>query len=471
MEQERCNLIYEYYKHQIYFGHFGYGKSLPSIEQICYRFQVVPHTVRHALEKLESKALIRIVSGKRATVVYQATGEEKLRYIKHYYVARKDALQNIYYVSRLLLRPLFQEGFRRLSDQAVQQLGLLAGREKTDMATISVICGEAVYSALDNRLANDLYREIIAFHQIPYLPSMRQEDMQYQDLCRQFIVYCQQLDRDGIYRVFFDIQKVYSRKIQEFIAQAETEYPAQEQIPFLWKTYRERPQHCHSLAARLICETIVGKYACEDFLPSYRVIAETYEVSFSTARRTVDLLRDMGVVNPLNGVGIQVVWFSPNWEKLRCRSVKQNIEMAIGSIQIFQATLEALNEQLFSHFDESQLHALKSSILTHENIGFLDPVFSCIEQLRRINTLPAVVGILGRLYECLLLTYPLLKSAAAASPSIDISSLSTDRLLSGLETKDFKLFSQGIQPFFSVALSSALAAAELLELGSPAPAT
>lgn len=54
-------------------------------------------------------------------------------------------------------------------------------------------------------------------------------------------------------------------------------------------------------SVEILCSIYSG-----DFLPSYRSITKRYAVSFSTTRRAVELLANLGVAIPRQGLGIQV---------------------------------------------------------------------------------------------------------------------------------------------------------------------
>ena len=116
LEGAKYNLIYEYYKYHILFGHLKRGEYMPKIEQICNTFRAVPHTARRALKKLKDDSLIYVSPGRNTIITYTAVPEEMQRFTKEYYLSRKNAISQVYMIANLLLMPIYQEGIRRLTD-------------------------------------------------------------------------------------------------------------------------------------------------------------------------------------------------------------------------------------------------------------------------------------------------------------------------------------------------------------------
>ena len=74
------------------------------------------------------------------------------------------------------------------------------------------------------------------------------------------------------------LQSVTQKVLQGFIDGTSRTVAVPNQIPFHWQTYRDRPQHCHTLAARIIYGLIKGKYAEGEMLPSYENLSLEFSV-------------------------------------------------------------------------------------------------------------------------------------------------------------------------------------------------
>lgn len=459
MEKEKHNLISEFYECRILFGYFDEGGCLPMIDTMCDTFQVAPRTIRKALAKLERKGLISISHGKCPTVTYSASREQKQRFVQDYYLTRRDAIQEIYQMSDCFLLALFREGFRRLTDEDLRRIGFAAGQEDSGVASLSILCCDATLNALDNRLLNDLFFEVISFHQFPCLPVMTLQDKRYKKQHEALLDACRRLDREGLYRAFVGLQHVSQDTLQTFIGETGKERPIPAQIPFHWQTYRDRPQRCHSLATLLIWWIIDGKYHAGDFFPSYADLAEEISISVSTVRRAMELLRNMGVVHSINGVGNQVLFSAPNWEALRRPFMQNNLQMTIQSIEILSLTADCALTVIFRELTEEQADALRSAVRKQKGDHILDLLFAFIDCLLPMCPFQLLNEIYQKLFAFLMLAYPLLVCRGKARK--DKYETIQKKLMQGLETWDTAMFCHG----FREALHSiSLQAAEVAEI-------
>lgn len=409
MERERYNSIYEYYTCHILIGHLTPGDYLPTIGQICGLFQVAPETVRSALIKLQKDGLISISAGRRTIVTYVASPEEKYQFAENYYLARKDILENINYINELILTPLFYEGCQRLSDDELLCLSLAVRQNAFSLAAVSMTCCNAMMQKLNNRLAKDLFFDIVSFFQFPCIPPSDGKKEAEQQNCL-LLSSCESQDRDGLFRAFCNLQDITRRTIWVFIGKAAANRPIVPQISFRWQTNRDRPQHCHSLASCIIQSIMDGKYSEMDMLPSYERMAEQFCVSVSTVRRTVGLLRDMGVLNSINGVGNQIRFSEPDWKKLKRPVIENNITRAKESIEFFIITADSVLSRILPFLTLPQINALKRHLAENHGIHPLNSFLRIAKYISGIYSNPLLIEIYDKLSEFLLFVYPLLSS-------------------------------------------------------------
>lgn len=438
MERERYNSIYKYYTCHILFGHLAHGSYLPTIEQICDIFHVAPETVRSALMKLQKDGLISVSAGRRTTVTYVASPEEKYRSAENYYLARKEDIENIYHVTDLILMPLFYEGCKRLSDDELLRLSIATGQGASNLAAISMICCNTMIQKLNNRLAKDLFFDIVAFFQFPYIPSFDRRVEEFQQDYRSLLSSCETSDRDGLFRAFSYLQDLTRKAILGFIGKAAINQPAIPQISFHWQTNRDRPQYCHSLASCIIQNIIDGRYSKTDMLPSYEKMAEEFSVSVSTIRRTVGLLRDMGVLNSINGVGSQIHFTSPNWKKLKRPAIEKNIVRAIESVEFFSITSKPVLSRILPSLTPLQKNKLKGILEKSRGNHPLESFIRVAEYIAGIYPYPILFEIYKKLSEFLLFVYPLLLSLTGTESRRDTAFIG--EIMLALEQDDTGLF-------------------------------
>ena len=442
MEGAKYNLIYEYYKCHILFGHLWQGDFLPTIEQIGDAFQVAPQTVRNALKKLQNDGLISVSPGRNTIVIYETTPKKTLRLTREYYLARKEAMEDVYHIANLLLMPLYYEGCKRLDEHDMLRILYAAKLENANIASISMDCCNMMMDKINNWLAKSLFLDMVSFFQFPYVYTFDEAtNMDYIQAYQQLLASCEALDREGVFRAFTGIQAVTYKTLWNYIEEAAEEMPMQKQIPFHWPTYRGRPQHCHTLAATIIHRIIDGRYVEKDMLPSYEKMSEEFQVSVNTARRTVGLLRDMGLIHSINGVGNQILPTKTDWKKIRQRPVQKIADMAGACIEILLITSNNFINKGFPNLSDCQIENLKKILSGKDNRCALAIAILIAEYVTVIYPTDIVLEIYSKLLEPLLLTYPLLLNRRQAEDkgSADFIEM-MERALDG---RDAGLFAEG----------------------------
>ena len=442
MEGGKYNLIYNYYKCHILFGHLKQGDFLPTIEQIGNTFQVAPQTVRNALMKLQREHLISVSPGRYTIVLHKSTPEETLRFTQNYYLARRDAINEVYCVSGLILMPIFHEGCQRLTDDDLHRILYASKQDNANIASISMFCCYIMMDSIRNRLAQALFFDIVSFFQFPYVPTFSEDTSEdYKRYYQLLLSSCEISDRNGVFQAFAGFQTLTQRTLQDFINHTETSSPLPTQIPFHWQAYRTRPQHCHTLAAKLIHQVIVGNYSERDMLLSYENMSNELGVSVSTVRRTIGLLRNMGFIRSINGVGNQILFCEPNWTKIRRSTIQENIIMAKESVEILYFTSNDVILKEFSFLTDEQIIKLKNILATRKQNPAFESVVLIVEYIMTFHSTPPNIEIFGKLLEFILLVYPFFLNKQKESDESVACFL--DMLNHALDVKNEVLFSRG----------------------------
>ncbi len=442
LESAKYNLIYEYYKCRILFGDLQEGDYLSTIEQIGDIFQVAPQTVRNALKKLQSEGLITVSAGRNTMVIHKTTPEETLRFTKNYYLSRKNVMEEVYLVANLLLMPLYRKGCQMLTDADLLRISTTVRQGKSNIASISMFCCDLMMNKIDNWLAKSLFLDMVSFFQFPYVPSFNEgSNEDYQRNCRLLSHSCETLDRDGVFRAFTGLQALTRKTLRDYIDEATLELSVPGQIPFHWQTYRGRPQHCHTLAANIIHEIITGKYAEKDLLPSYEIMSAEFDVSINTARRTIDLLKDMGIINSINGVGKQILFSSPDWKKMRRPTMRNNADMASESLEILLLSSKEIIHGYLPLLPDNEIGCLKKVLANKKDRRPMEIVILIAEYMTVAYPSDMVLETYSKLFEPLLLVYPLLSDR---TPTIaETVSCCMEMMNRALDDRDPKSFTQG----------------------------
>ena len=440
MKNARYTLIYKFFVSQIQFGYYKTGEFLPSIEDLCSIYHASSRTVRSAYLQLQKDGYIDLSPGRKTTVVYQSTPEECARYRRSYYLARKDATQELNEAMKLLLLPLMRIGCGRLSPQALDDIRQMAVKLKDGDFYISFFGGSAMIMAAGNQLAGALFDEVISFYQFPHVllrfAGRELEVKQFQALSAHMVAACDQNDRHAFYNAYLGIQTYMNDVLNRYMALAEQLLPLQEQVPFVWNLYREHSQHCYTVAAQLLKEIYIScRCSPGDPLPYHASLADKYHVSYMTIRRTMAILETMGVVTVRQGVGTTITEPQPRPERYQDSAMRRIHNMALEAMEILSLSFDGLSAQFPADWNTQ---GCAEMLRIQKKKGYSFPAFiTCMDFLLRDSPNRPLQRIWERLFEVLLLDLPLL--------SVDGPQVLPDALIYSLESGDINSFHNALK--------------------------
>lgn len=367
-------LIYEYFESRILFGIYRYGEQLFSVPKICASFQLGRNTVQAALDRLEDKGYIKTEERKVARVVYQGTEEMFRENAARYFVPRKEGILDFCYAGQLLFLPLWKIGNQslELDPFSYSYSNRKKGRTVTVPAPVTLYF--SVLRTFNNDLLLNLYWQCLRYLNFLY-PRRNEENVDYElkkslsplsldDMKQEFDDYF-----DGLQNQVLDfIQNIYEKEHLEHV----------DQIPFSWTIYRRRPQVRYTLASTIIREILWERYPLGSYLPSLPQMAEQYQVSLSTVRRTLDVLHSLGVTRTFMGVGTKVCLEPVDSEVMNRSEIRENLRLHGDGMQILALTVREVTIFTLESVTKEKREALLQTVkeLYGKNSGIL-----CIDVL------------------------------------------------------------------------------------------
>ena len=358
-------LVYEYYESRILFGHYRYGEQLLSVSQICSSFQVGRNTVLAALQKLEENGYIATEERKVARIAYQGTEDIFKKNIANYFVPRRDGILDFARGGQLLFMPVWQAGLQNLGLDTQKLTYQNTVQSDTVPAPVKLYID--ALRTFHNDLLLNLYWQCLRYLTFLYprrkVDQSGSADHKYnsgeaaEPVLTQYLV--NDLDQS------FDFYYVSIQyDVLAFIESASKKYNLEQvrQIPFQWIIYRQRPQVRYTLAARIIREILWGRCPVGSYLPSMPKLAEQYQVSLSTVRRTLAVLQTLGVTRTFMGVGTRVCLEPVDFRVLDASEIQENLRLHGEGLQFLALTVRGVTVYTLEAVTERKRDALAEEI-------------------------------------------------------------------------------------------------------------
>lgn len=298
-------LVFEYYETSILFGYYAYGDKLPSIMKMSRKFNMAPDTVRSAIDLLQKKGYVETSAKKTAKVIYRSNDESVQKLAKTYLASHKAGFIDLFKSQPLIFDQLINNAIQNIDEDTELVLESLLAEAPEDPFRIPILFYFYLLRSFQNDLILNLYWEMVRYTRFAYLRSNDEETADLKNCLKdahlRTLEALKERNPDKISKSFLTT----SEDIVPWVKKGNNFYDlkAAEQIPFQWNIYRQRPQICYSLTSYLIKEIANEHYHPKSFLPSLTKFSEDYDISISTARRTMKNLNDLGLTESIHGKG------------------------------------------------------------------------------------------------------------------------------------------------------------------------
>lgn len=401
-----ADIIYDYFTSRILFGYYLRGDRLPAVSYICRQFQVSPLTARTALIRMREEGYIETTERKRSIVTYRPDKQQEQRYRKAF-LSRKEGMNDMCRNSDILFGPIVRYYLQKQTEDSIKQIRSQLKKWKGHPAKqINMFYAEAM-RPLNNPLALNLHWEMARYLQMPYLRQTA--NFADSNAAAKHIEQMLTLIETGNTKKALEMTWAFNRNVTQMFFESlavklDTPEPV-EQLPFEWQIYREHPQMCYTLAAGLMSKIDARIYKQEELLPSCQALAQEYNVSLITMRRTLELLNDIHVTETQNGVGTRVISGRlagpPDLSHVKIRKC---LMMMLQAMQLCALTCKNVAVYTLSSLNSKDLQNLNREIgrLTEEGTAFLTAK-TCLQFIGENNPSPFIREVYRQL--CLLLQW------------------------------------------------------------------
>lgn len=315
---------------RLYEGEFEKGAFLPPLSQLCSRYHVGLNTMKRVISKLAAQGFLVTTQGRPAQVQFDF--QELLpedTYLPDF-VLDPAQLRDYYQAVHILFVPLYVEASLSCREEEQARLRQLAAcapldpPRSEDSLRWNLQFFRMTTFLLKNLFTFDIIHNVMERTLLPVLLFQR-ENSQVRNMLLQAVVrgkdICLALERKDRE----ELRCLWDRLLLEL--ESITGYVLDQGLMLYLGSGEDKPFQSdtlpkHFLLAEGLRKRIMrGTFPLGGFLPSLREIKDSFCVSLSTARKALELLRELGLVETKNGVGTMVVALSAQEPSPRMRGI------------------------------------------------------------------------------------------------------------------------------------------------------
>lgn len=455
-EHTFSQLIYEFFIMRFHFQYYKFGDTFPTVETLCQEFDVSSKTVQYALKRLRNEGYIS-TQDRGTKVIFQQSKKECDEYTKQFILERYYTLPDLFESTSLILLPFLVEGLYRMDEKDFTYLWELS--EQLEIGAFSQFY-YWILKKMNNSLLINLFLEIVQFEGLPFLyenGEPRNPDSEQARKSLKVILVCgQQKNKEQIQKAFLDFHKDNKRRIMKRLYQCSPNKNVKaEQIPFIWRVYRERPQVCYNLAMCLLNQILMGEYQNNEFLPSYKKMSEKFEIPVITIRRTVGLLNKLGVVQLVNGIGVRILHENADKNKpdLTDSAIQRNLIYFFQAFEIVLYSGKEVAYITFTNLTHAEKKELIDKLQQYLNTGKCDhSLWECLLCIGHYCPLIAAREIYRKIYSLFLWGHPLKLVYGDTAKYIQENVIFTETIIENLKNENFEQCSKTIKKLIQIEL-------------------
>lgn len=453
------SLIYEYFLVRFHSQYYNCGDTLPPIDTLSKEFNVAPQTVKTALRRLRTEGYISMHNGTTTKVIFKQTEDQLAEFILNFFSERWDIFFDIYKSSEQLFVPLLVEGLKRMNQTDINYLIHLTERADTD-DLIHFYC--YTLQKIRNPLALNLFWEVSLFQGFPFA-RLDSHPVQYnsqliQKRLRKLISFVQKNDWDNVQSFLTKFQRSDVCVIKKIMEPFIHRIPKEDQVPFVWRVYRKRPQICYNLASCILHSIYIGEYRNIQFLPSYEKMAESYDVSVSTMRRTISMLNQIGACKTINGKGTRLFTIGERCPEPNFKSpiVRLNLSFFVQSFELLIYSCNNVTVYFLSSLSQTKKVNLLRDLETCFDEGRCElSLWHYLLYVSENSSLSGIRVMYKTIYSLFLWGYPL-KASSVDSSILDQAVIQfTESMIHHLRKDEFNQCAEDVRHLLSMQLLAA----------------
>ena len=308
--------IYNKIVNRILVGIYPKGYQLSSIQTIHTRSKVGYTSIRRALGLLEQNGFIRQEARRRPTVIFDLE-EPRCRELRQkIFLSHLRAHLDCYRAIPFLIPGLVTLGSKKCTPQLLEALESLCAQgedqftNRYELLILAYTWQSLVVQQAENSLAADLFVQIRGFDELRFttLPSAGLVPGEVRATLRTLRYWTELLRRGALEDLhtmssLFCIQAMCCLEHSLSPLIGPPEFSTLRQVEFRWYVHQSPMPLYKKIAYDLLRTACLEGMGPGDCFPSEAVLMERYNVAAVTVRGAVALLSELGIAQPVNGVG------------------------------------------------------------------------------------------------------------------------------------------------------------------------
>lgn len=448
--------LYNLFYTQIQMGLYKYGDKLPSMNWIGEQFGISIVTIQNAMSLLQEQGYITFSRGKNPIVICKKTTLNSKEDIVQHILERKNHLEIVYEALNLLLPEMLAQGILGMSEQQLydisQSISLRYRSFLDNVMTPQIIpLFTTILGQFKNPMLTTMFIENVVDSCYPELPFMWNIGLNKKDFYYLINVYLQEIIRLCRKKEYAEIKCLFRKiciaineKNLSIVQYLSERYESVPQIDYQWNAFKGRRLSCIPTAQCIIQKILDRHYQPGDFIPSVNALAKEYDISIMSARRTVEILADMGFAETINGKGSRIVnpTLAGKTSITPTPNIQKGVQLFMQSLQILILSIEDTGAAAFLHARECDKAELRKALYYKIfPYGFFPNSHSCLDFVFRNIPNSAVRNIFQQLNGQLLWGYCLTPFFKQKDAQKDFS-MDSSSIIKAIDKNDATLFAR-----------------------------
>lgn len=340
-------LIYEFLVVRIEAGWYTYGEQI-LIKPLADFFHISTITIRNAFSLLEHDGYIKVEKNQKATIIYNSKGSEHEMQLSQLSYCEFDDIDKSY---KFLLSEIIWHALRLNLKQEKTNIREYIQKDTSVSRSFSVLFLKKSIEILGNSLLLELHRDIFLFT-YPTRIHLLQESDKYRikySIRHHIVAILDSCETGKLEDTYVLIQWLYTSN-KDSIASSKLEFS---KFPFHWNTSQVRFQ----IASDFIAQCHTKRYEHGVFTPSMKELANHYNVSYMTMRRTFSLLNKLGVIETINGIGTRFLTIEEGSKKIQWanKEIQKHILSFLCAMQILVMIAKKITLDMISKLSNDDI--------------------------------------------------------------------------------------------------------------------